>query len=66
METRGEAQSLVAKIDVTLDHSLRLVDEEKIAGALPGVDGYTRHKPRGVMAVIGPLQLPRAPCRTDT
>lgn len=57
-ESKTEAGALVAKINVTLDYSLKLVDEEKIEGALPGVDGFVRYKPKGVMAVIGPFNFP--------
>ncbi len=57
-ETRTEAKALAAKIDVTLNHSLKLVETERIENALPGVDGITRHQPRGVMAVVGPFNFP--------
>ena len=57
-EAKGEAQSIVNKIDITLNHSLRLVATEEIPDALPGVAGFTRYKPRGVMAVIGPFNFP--------
>jgi succinylglutamic semialdehyde dehydrogenase len=57
-ECKGEAQSIVNKIDITLNHSLGLVADQEIADALPGVTGYTRFKPRGVMAVIGPFNFP--------
>lgn len=32
--------------------------EERIANALPGVEGVVRHKSRGVMSVIGPFNFP--------
>lgn len=57
-EGATEAKSMVNKIDITLDFSLQLIKEEKVAQALPGVDGYIRHKPRGVMAVLGPFNFP--------
>lgn len=57
-ETKGEAQALANKIDITLNHSLKLVAEEEIKDALPGVSGFVRHKPRGVMSVIGPFNFP--------
>jgi succinylglutamic semialdehyde dehydrogenase len=57
-EALGEAQALVAKIDVTLNYSLKLVEEQRIENALPGIDGYIRFKPRGVMSVIGPFNFP--------
>lgn len=57
-EALTEAKALAQKIEITLNHSLQLVSEEKIENALPQVDGYTRHKPRGVMAVLGPFNFP--------
>ena len=57
-EAKTEAKSMVAKIDITLDFSMKLVAEERIADALPGVDGVVRHRPRGVMAVLGPFNFP--------
>lgn len=57
-EAKTEASALANKIDITLHHSLKLVAEECIVDALPGVPGFTRHKPRGVMAVVGPFNFP--------
>lgn len=57
-EAKTEAQALANKIDITLNHSLQLVREEEVKDALPGISGFIRHKPRGVMAVIGPFNFP--------
>jgi len=57
-EAKTEAAALAAKVDVTLEHSLKLIAEEHVANALPGLEGYVRHKPRGVMAVVGPFNFP--------
>jgi succinylglutamic semialdehyde dehydrogenase len=57
-ESKTEAAGLANKIDITLNYSMKLVAEEEIKDALPGVNGYTRHKPRGVMAVVGPFNFP--------
>jgi succinylglutamic semialdehyde dehydrogenase len=57
-ESKTEASALANKIDITLNHSLKLVSEEEVKDALPGIPGYIRHKPRGVMAVIGPFNFP--------
>lgn len=57
-ETKTEAAALAGKIDITLNASLKLVAEEEVKDALPGISGFTRHKPRGVMAVIGPFNFP--------
>lgn len=53
-----EAKALSAKIDVTLNESLKLIQEERITDALPHVDGVIRYKSRGVMSVIGPFNFP--------
>lgn len=37
---------------------MRLVKQERIANALPGVDGVVTHMARGVMAVLGPFNFP--------
>ena len=57
-EAKNEVATMVNKIDITLNFSMKLVAEEKVAAALPGVDGYIRYKSRGVMAVIGPFNFP--------
>lgn len=53
-----EAGALASKIDITINFSSKLVAEERIANALPGVEGVVRHKSRGVMSVIGPFNFP--------
>ncbi|MBX3020403.1 MAG: succinylglutamate-semialdehyde dehydrogenase [Bdellovibrionales bacterium] len=57
-ESKTEAAALINKIDITLNYSMQIVAEEELKDALPGVTGYTRHKPRGVMAVVGPFNFP--------
>jgi succinylglutamic semialdehyde dehydrogenase len=57
-ETKGEAAALANKINITLTQSLALVAEQTVENALPGVTGYTRFKPRGVMSVLGPFNFP--------
>ena len=57
-DAASEAKNLANKIDITISHSLNLVKEERFPNALPQVDGVIRHKPRGVMAVLGPFNFP--------
>ena len=57
-DATAEAAALVNKIDITINFSSKLVAEERIANALPNVDGVVRYKPRGVMSVIGPFNFP--------
>lgn len=57
-DATSEAKGLSAKIDITLNASLKLIEEERITNALPQVDGVIRYRSRGVMAVIGPFNFP--------
>ncbi|MEK6772644.1 MAG: succinylglutamate-semialdehyde dehydrogenase [Bdellovibrionota bacterium] len=57
-DSTTEAKALASKIDITLNFSAKLIEEERITNALPSVDGVIRYKPRGVMAVIGPFNFP--------
>jgi succinylglutamic semialdehyde dehydrogenase len=57
-DATSEANNLANKINITLNFSLKLVDEEHLPNALPQVEGVIRHKPRGVMAVLGPFNFP--------
>lgn len=54
----SEAGALMGKIDITLNYSLDLIQDQRIANALPSVDGVIRFRSRGVMAVIGPFNFP--------
>lgn len=57
-DATSEAKNLANKIDITCSFSTKLIAEERIVNALPEVDGVIRHKPRGVMAVLGPFNFP--------
>ena len=57
-DATGEAKAMINKIDITIDHSMRLVKGERIANALPSVEGVVTYLPRGVMAVLGPFNFP--------
>ena len=57
-ESLQEAGNLSNKIDITLNHSVKLIHDEHLPNALPGVEGVIRFKPRGAMAVLGPFNFP--------
>lgn len=57
-DSMTEAKNLANKIDITLNHSLKMAEEYRIQNAVPGADGVVRHKARGVMAVLGPFNFP--------
>ncbi|MCA9771389.1 MAG: aldehyde dehydrogenase family protein, partial [Myxococcales bacterium] len=51
-EARQEVATMVAKVDHTLDHALRLVEPIEVPG------GRCRFKARGVLAILGPFNFP--------
>ena len=57
-ESLTEAGALAGKIKITLEHSMKLIEDVKVENALPSIDGYIRHQSRGVMAVLGPFNFP--------
>jgi succinylglutamic semialdehyde dehydrogenase len=57
-EGRTEAGALVAKINITIEHSLKLVEDQKIDNIQAHATGWIRYKPRGVMGVLGPFNFP--------
>ncbi len=57
-ETKGEVKAMIGKIDITINHSMKLIETVTFKEALPSVDGLIRYKPRGVMSVIGPFNFP--------
>lgn len=57
-EALTEVKAMINKIDITLDVSMKLVQDERVENAVPGIPGFVRHRPRGVMAVLGPFNFP--------
>ncbi len=57
-ESKAEFQSMVNKIDITLQDSMKLIAETEIQNALPSVTGRAKYRPHGTMAVIGPFNFP--------
>ncbi|MBT4760121.1 MAG: succinylglutamate-semialdehyde dehydrogenase [Bdellovibrionaceae bacterium] len=57
-ESTGEVNAMIGKIDITVNHSMELVQTVTHKEALPNVDGVIRFVSRGVMAVIGPFNFP--------
>lgn len=57
-EAKQEVQTMINKIDVTLNEGLKLVEEKRVDKAAGDTPGFLRFKPRGVMAVVGPFNFP--------
>jgi succinylglutamic semialdehyde dehydrogenase len=53
-EAKTEVDAMIAKVDITLGDARRLTDDVRLAD-LPG---EIRHRPLGVIAVIGPFNFP--------
>lgn len=53
-EAKTEADAMIAKVDITLGEARRFSDDVRLAD-LPG---EIRHRPLGVVAVIGPFNFP--------
>ena len=63
-EARGEVESVVAKVDISIRAYAERTGQRKLDSALQGT-AAVRHKPHGVMAVLGPFNFPRT-CPTAT
>ncbi len=57
-ESKTEVDTMINKVDVTIQESMKLVEEVKIAKASPNADGVWRNKPLGVTVVVGPFNFP--------
>jgi succinylglutamic semialdehyde dehydrogenase len=57
-ESLTEVAAMINKIPITIELSLKLIEEQQFENALPGVMGKVKFKPRGVMTVVGPFNFP--------
>ncbi|MFZ9594983.1 MAG: aldehyde dehydrogenase family protein [Bdellovibrionia bacterium] len=56
-EAKTEFASMVSKVEITLEEGLKFAADFELA-SVDGVDGRCRHRPLGVMAVVGPFNFP--------
>lgn len=57
-DSKTEAASIVAKINVTIEDSLPRIHNKKILNILPKTDGHIIYKPIGPSLIIGPFNFP--------
>ncbi len=57
-EAKGEVQTMINKVDVTINESLKLVEDYEVPKIMESTLGVCRYRPLGVMAVIGPFNFP--------
>jgi succinylglutamic semialdehyde dehydrogenase len=57
-ESKTEVTAMIGKVDVTLNESIKLIEDIEIPKIMEGTNGVCRHRPLGVMAVIGPFNFP--------
>lgn len=56
-EAHGEVQSVIAKVDISVAAYSERTGQRRLEGAM-GARQNLRHKPHGVMAVLGPYNFP--------
>jgi len=56
-EARGEVESVVAKVEISIRAYAERTGQRKLDSALQGT-AAVRHKPHGVLAVLGPFNFP--------
>ncbi len=56
-EARTEVESVIAKVDISVSAYAERTGQKKLDSALQGTSAV-RHKPHGVMAVLGPYHFP--------
>lgn len=57
-ESLTEAGAIAAKVDVTINESLRRIQSQKIDEIMPNLNGHTHHRPLGPCLIIGPYNFP--------
>lgn len=57
-EAKSEVASMLNKVDITLEESMKLVTDYEISRIMENTRGTCRYRPHGVMAVIGPFNFP--------
>lgn len=57
-EAKTEVATMVNKVDVTLNESLKLVSDFEIPKILENTVGSCRYRPLGVLVVVGPFNFP--------
>ena len=57
-ESQTEVQSMISKIDITLNQSMQLIKDRAIDGLPLNVKAITSYKARGVLVVLGPYNFP--------
>ena len=57
-ESKTEASALVGKIDATLNHSLKRIDQKFYENILSNTNGGLHFKPIGPCLIIGPFNFP--------
>ena len=56
-EARGEVESVIGKVEISIRAYAERTGQRKLDSALQGT-AAVRHKPHGVMAVLGPFNFP--------
>ena len=57
-ESKMEVRTMISKVDVTLNTSMQLIQNQVLADMPLNMTGLTTYKPRGVFVILGPYNFP--------
>jgi len=57
-ESLTEAGAIAAKVDVTINESLKRIQSQEINEIMPNLNGHTYYRPLGPCLIIGPYNFP--------
>lgn len=57
-ESKTEISAMLGKVDITINESMKLVEETQFNEIMPGTLGRCDYRPLGVVAVVGPFNFP--------
>ena len=57
-EAKSEVATMVSKVEITVQESIRFVNDFEIPQVMENTLGVCRYRPHGVMAVLGPFNFP--------
>ncbi|MFZ4712815.1 MAG: aldehyde dehydrogenase family protein [Bacteriovoracaceae bacterium] len=57
-EAEGEVNSVISKVNVTIEDSLKRIEAKSFPNILPGTEGSLNFKPIGPCFIIGPFNFP--------
>ncbi len=57
-EARTEVKGVIGKVAISINEGLKILEDLRIENILPNTEGVMRHRPLGVLAILGPFNFP--------